>query len=59
MAKAKADGSPWCLPKSADGFGVVSNFIEKTQVEDCHDMILKMSVNGVEKQNASTNGMIF
>ena len=58
LAKARADGSPWCLAKGGDGFAAVSDFIDKSKVNDCHDINLKLTINGQTKQNASTNGML-
>ena len=59
LAKARAEGSPWCLPKSGDGFAAISDFIDKSAVKDCHDLNLKFTVNNQVKQSASTSGMIF
>ena len=58
LAKAKADGSSWCLAKGGDGFAAVSDYIDKTKVEDCHDLNLKLTVNGQLRQDASTDGML-
>lgn len=58
LAKARADGSSWCLAKGGDGFAAVSDFIDKTVVPDCNDLHLKLTINGEVRQDASTDGMI-
>lgn len=59
LAKARVDGSPWCLPKGGDGFAVVSDFIDKSEVKDANDLNLKFTVNGEVRQDAHTSDMIF
>ena len=58
LAKARADGSSWCLAKGGDGFAAVSDFVCKSKVKDCHDLNLKLSINGQVRQDASTDGML-
>ena len=58
LAKARADGSSWCLAKGGDGFAAVSDFIDKSDVQDCNDLNLKLTINGEIRQDASTDGMI-
>lgn len=58
LAKARADGSSWCLAKGGDGFAAVSDFICKSEVQDCNNLQLKLLINGEVRQDASTDGMI-
>lgn len=58
LAKARADGSAWCLAKGGDGFAAVSDFVHAAEVKDCHDVNLKLTVNGQMRQDAGTNGML-
>lgn len=58
LAKARADGSSWCLAKGGDGFAAVSDFICKSKVEDVNNLNLKLTINGEVRQDASTDGMI-
>lgn len=51
--------SPWFLRKCMDNFFIVSDFVEKEQIPDPHNVQLLLSLNGEEKQNANTNQMMY
>ncbi len=36
----------------------MSDFVDKSQIEDCNDLNLKLTVNGEPRQDASTDGML-
>ena len=55
----KRDGADWSLCKGADSFAAVSDFIDKNEIEDCHDLELELRVNGKIRQAESTKLMIF
>lgn len=54
----RKDGAPWCLFKGGDNYAAVSDFVEAERITDPHDLVLKLFVNGEEKQNANTGTMI-
>ena len=56
--EAKAKGTPWMISKSYDCFAPVSKFIPKTEVPDCHNLDLWMTVNGKMVQKGNTKMMI-
>ena len=56
--EAKAKGTPWMISKSYDCFAPVSKFIPKTEVPDCHNLDLWMTVNGKMIQKGNTKMMI-
>ena len=46
----KKDGSDWgCVAKGSNEFGAVSEYIHKTAVRDCGDVVISLSINGVER----------
>ncbi|CCG85003.1 protein of unknown function [Taphrina deformans PYCC 5710] len=55
----KKKGLPWTTAKGFDTYLPVSKFIPKSQIPDPHNVVLKLEVNGVERQNDSTNLMIY
>ena len=55
----KRDGADWSLSKGADTFAAVSDFVDKSEVADCHDLELELRVNGETRQAESTKLMIF
>uniref|UniRef100_A0A914UZ67 oxaloacetate tautomerase n=1 Tax=Plectus sambesii TaxID=2011161 RepID=A0A914UZ67_9BILA len=57
--EAKKEGAPWFLAKSFDSSCPVSDFVPKEKVADPHKLRLWCNINGVEKQNATTDNMIF
>lgn len=56
---AKSAGMPWTIAKGFDTFLPLSRQIPKTLIPDPHDVQLYLNVNGKERQNDSTNLMLF
>lgn len=57
LLKFKPDGAPWCLIKGSDGFCAVSDFIDVAEVEDPHNLNMKLTLNGELKQDFNTSGL--
>lgn len=55
----KKKGLPWTTAKGFDTWLPVSRFIPKARIPDPSDVVLKLTVNDVEKQNDSTKLMIY
>ena len=58
QAEAKATGMPWTRGKCWDTFCPLSRIILPSVVPDAHALELYLSVDGKEKQRASTAGML-
>lgn len=59
QAEAKAKGQPWSLSKGCDTFCPMSDIIPVSDERvDPGSMTLKLSVNGVERQNGTTADML-
>lgn len=58
QAAAKADGMPWTRGKCWDTFCPLSAIIPASAVPDAHALELYLSVDGRERQRASTAGML-
>lgn len=56
---AKANGSPWTISKSQDGFFAVSGFVPAEKVRNPHDLELSLQINGKYVQRDNTRNMIF
>lgn len=52
-------GEPWTLAKCFDNSAVITEFISKEDYNLTLDENIKLSVNGVERQNSKLNMMIF
>jgi 2,4-diketo-3-deoxy-L-fuconate hydrolase len=52
-------GGQWTKGKSADSFAPIGPYLVTADEVDPNDLSLRLSVNGVERQNASTRDMIF
>lgn len=59
QAEAKKKGLPWDIAKGFDTFLPVSGVIPKSAIPDPHNVEVFLKVNGVTKQDASTNLMLF
>jgi acylpyruvate hydrolase len=60
QAAAKAAGAPWTLGKCWDSFAPLSaRVLAPSAVRDPHALELSLSVDGAERQRASTAGMLF
>ncbi|GMT08899.1 hypothetical protein PFISCL1PPCAC_196, partial [Pristionchus fissidentatus] len=57
--EAKASASPWFLAKSFDTSCPIGDFVPKEKVRDPHALEIYCRVNGVQKQRAATNLMLF
>ena len=57
--EAKKKGLPWDIAKGFDTFLPVSNVIPKSAIPDPHSIELYLTVNGVVKQQDSTELMLF
>lgn len=55
----KKKGLPWSTAKGFDTWLPVSKLIPKSKITDPENVVLKLTVNDVEKQNDSTNLMIY
>jgi len=56
---AKKNGWPWTIAKGFDTFAPLSDVMEKKQVSAPQNMELELKVNGIVKQHANTNMMIY
>lgn len=59
QAQAKKQGRPWSEAKGYDTFCPISDFISKEAIPDPQDVRLRLLVNGVTKQDGSTQDMLF
>ncbi|PAV74352.1 hypothetical protein WR25_10902 [Diploscapter pachys] len=57
--EAKKAGCPWFLAKSFDASCPIASFIPADQIPNPHDVELFCKINGVDKQRARTDLMIF
>ena len=58
QAAAKAEGLPWTRGKCYDTFCPLSAIIPASKIPDAHALELYLSVDGQERQRASTGGML-
>jgi len=59
QAQAKSKGLPWSVSKGFDTSAPVSSIVPSGTIPDPHMLTLRCSVNGIVRQEASTNSMIF
>lgn len=57
--EAKKKGLPWDIAKGFDTFLPMSKLIEKSKIQDPHNIQLYLKVNDEVRQNDSTNLMLF
>ena len=57
--KVKKAGLPWSAAKGFDTFNPVSQFIEKKQIPDPHNVRLWLKVNDQVRQDGNSKDMIF
>ena len=55
----KKKGHPWLLAKGFDTSLPISSFVPKESVRDVNNLQLRLTVNGVVKQDGNTSDMIF
>jgi 2-keto-4-pentenoate hydratase/2-oxohepta-3-ene-1,7-dioic acid hydratase in catechol pathway len=56
---AKKNGWPWTIAKGFDTFAPISDAVGKTKVPNPLNLDLSLTINGVLKQHANTNEMIY
>ncbi|HEX9080224.1 MAG TPA: fumarylacetoacetate hydrolase family protein [Desulfuromonadaceae bacterium] len=56
--RLKSKGLPWEIAKGFDTSCPLSDFVPASAVADPHDLTLRLSVNGEERQNGTTAAMI-
>jgi acylpyruvate hydrolase len=59
QAVAKKNGWPWAIAKGFDTFAPISDAVIKEKVPDPLNLDLMLRINGVVKQRANTNQMIY
>ncbi len=59
QAVAKKNGWPWAIAKGFDTFAPISEAVAKEKVADPLNLDLRLTINGVVKQSANTNQMIY
>lgn len=59
QSNAKKNGWPWAIAKGFDTFAPLSDAVLKEKVPDPHDLNLVLKINGVVKQSANTNQMVY
>lgn len=57
--KAKEKGLPWTLAKGFNGSAPVSEFLPLSHFPDLKNLNFSLKINGIEKQKANTNKMLF
>jgi len=57
--KAKKNGLPWTIAKGFDTFAPLSDAVLKEKAPHPQKLDLILKINGVTKQNANTNQMIY
>jgi acylpyruvate hydrolase len=56
---SKKNGWPWAIAKGFDTFAPISDAVTKEKVPDPQNLDLMLTINGVVKQSANTNQMIY
>ena len=56
---AKKLGTPWTLAKGFATSAPISEIIPSAKISNPHNLIISCKVNGIERQKASTDDMIF
>ncbi|MGE5315604.1 MAG: fumarylacetoacetate hydrolase family protein [Acidobacteriota bacterium] len=57
--EAKKAGQPWAVAKGFDTSAPLSPFLERSQIEDPHNLEIMLKVNGSVRQHSTTSNMIF
>ncbi|KAL4450999.1 hypothetical protein ABPG74_021321 [Tetrahymena malaccensis] len=55
----RKNGFPWDLGKGQDGFLPISDFIEKKDIKDPHNINLKLQINQKNEVDGNTKNMFF
>ncbi len=56
---SKKNGWPWAIAKGFDTFAPLSDAVTKEKVPDPQNLDLMLKINGIVKQSANTNQMIY
>jgi acylpyruvate hydrolase len=59
QAEAKKNGWPWAIAKGFDTFAPLSDVVLKERIPSPQNLNLELKINGVVKQSANTNQMIY
>jgi len=59
QSEAKKKGLPWTLAKGFDTSAPLSPFVPASQIQDPHNLGVRLDVNGVTKQSSNTKNFIF
>lgn len=59
QSEAKKRGNPWSISKGFDTSAPLSSFMEASKVPDPHNLEIRLTVNGKERQHSNTKNMIF
>jgi 2-keto-4-pentenoate hydratase/2-oxohepta-3-ene-1,7-dioic acid hydratase in catechol pathway len=59
QGEAKKGGRPWSVAKGFDTFAPLGSIEPAASIADPQDLAIRLTVNGAERQSASTRDMIF
>ena len=59
QSEAKKGGNPWSISKGFDTTAPLSPFIEASMITDPHNLEIRLTVNGKERQRSNTKNMIY
>ncbi|MFA6457140.1 MAG: fumarylacetoacetate hydrolase family protein [Bacteroidota bacterium] len=59
QTEAKKAGNPWAIAKGFDTSAPLSPFVSASSVQDPHNLEIRLTVNGNERQHSNTRHMIF
>jgi 2-keto-4-pentenoate hydratase/2-oxohepta-3-ene-1,7-dioic acid hydratase in catechol pathway len=59
QSEAKKKGLPWTLAKGFDTSAPLSPFVPATQIQDPHNLGVRLDVNGATRQLSNTKNFIF
>lgn len=57
--EAKKKGLPWDAAKGFDTSCALGEYVDKSKVQDPHNLSISLKIDGVTKQNGNTKDMIF
>src|SRR3989338_11248429 len=59
QSEAKKKGLPWTLAKGFDTSAPLSSFIPAGQIQNPHNLGVRLDVNGVTRQSSNTKNFVF
>jgi 2-keto-4-pentenoate hydratase/2-oxohepta-3-ene-1,7-dioic acid hydratase in catechol pathway len=59
QAAARKEGQPWSAAKGYDTFGPISAAVPASRIPDPHNLPIRVTVNGVVRQDSNTKHMVF